>query len=62
MGDYIRGGVDIPVPADVPGVDTDEGYDEAEETLDDLSLETEEVYDDSLEGTGIEISDDDDDL
>jgi len=59
MGDYIRGGIDLPVPADVPGVDTDEGYDEAEETLDDLSLEVEEVYDDSV-GPDVEIEDDDD--
>jgi DNA-directed RNA polymerase subunit beta' len=59
MGDYIRGGIDLPLPADVPGVDTDEGYDEAEETLDDLSLEEEEVYDDSV-GPDVEIEDDDD--
>src|SRR6476619_6744709 len=42
------GGFDLPLPADVPGIDTDDGYDEAEETLDDLSLEEEEVYDDSV--------------
>jgi hypothetical protein len=51
------GGFDLPVPIiDVPGVDTDEGYDEAEETLDELSLETEEVFDDSADLT---IEDDD---
>jgi DNA-directed RNA polymerase subunit beta' len=51
------GGFDLPVPIiDVPGVDTDEGYDEAEETLDELSLETEEVFDDAADLT---IEDDD---
>jgi hypothetical protein len=55
----IRGGIELPMPVDVPGVDTDEGYDEAEETLDDLSLETDEVYDDSLASEGIEVEDDD---
>jgi hypothetical protein len=56
----IRGGFDLPLPGSVPGVDTDEGYDEAEETLDEISLESDEVYDDSLEGTGVEVVDDDD--
>ena len=51
------GGLDLPPIADVPGVDTDEGYDEAEETLDDLSLETEEVFDDTT--LDINIEDDD---
>jgi len=55
----IRGGLDIPVLAGVPGVDTDEGYDEAEETLDDLSLEEEEVFDDSLQPGLIDIEDGD---
>src|SRR5690349_24548386 len=55
----IRGGIELPMPVDVPGVDTDEGYDEAEETLDDLSLESDEVYDDTLAGEGIEVEDDD---
>jgi hypothetical protein len=55
----LRGGIDIPVLG-VPGVGTDEGYDEAEETLDDLSLEEEEVYDDSLQPGMIDIEDDDD--
>ena len=58
MSDYIRGGIDLP-PLDVPGIDTDEGYDEAEETLDDLSLEGEEVYDDTV-GPDVEIEDEDD--
>jgi DNA-directed RNA polymerase subunit beta' len=49
----LRGGIDIPVLANVPGVDTDEGYDEAEETLDDLSLEEDEVYDDSIKPDGL---------
>jgi hypothetical protein len=57
MSEYIRGGIDLP-PLEVPGIDTDEGYDEAEETLDDLSLESEEVYDDSV-GPEIEIEDED---
>jgi len=56
--DLIRGGLDLP-PLDVPGIDTDDGYDEAEETLDDLSLEEEEVYDDSV-GPDVEIEGDDD--
>jgi hypothetical protein len=51
------GGFNIPSPADVPGIDTDEGYDEAEETLDEFALEEEEVYDDSID---LEIEDDDD--
>jgi DNA-directed RNA polymerase subunit beta' len=56
----IRGGFDLPLPANVPGVDTDEGYDEAEETLDEISLESDEVFDDSLvAGEGITIEDDD---
>jgi DNA-directed RNA polymerase subunit beta' len=53
MGDYIRGGMPLPELV-IPG-DTDEGYDEAEETLDDLSLESEEVFDDT--GADIEIDD-----
>jgi len=40
-------------------VDTDEGYDEAEETLDELSLEEEEVYDDSLQPGLVDIEDGD---
>ncbi len=47
MGDYIRGGMPLPELV-IPG-DTDEGYDEAEETLDDLSLETEEAFDDTAD-------------
>jgi DNA-directed RNA polymerase subunit beta' len=55
----IRGGIDIPVLAPVPGVDdTDEGYDEAEETLDELSLEEEEVYDDSVQPGLVDIEND----
>ncbi|HEY0657457.1 MAG TPA: DNA-directed RNA polymerase subunit beta', partial [Pyrinomonadaceae bacterium] len=56
----IRGGIDLPVFA-IPGVepeDTDEGYDEAEETLDDISLETEEVFDDSADLVINEVDDD----
>ena len=48
-----RGGIDLPVLAGVPGVDTDAGYDEAEETLDDLSLEEDEVFDDSIKPAGL---------
>ena len=55
---YIRGGLDVPVLAGVPGVDTDAGYDEAEETLDDLSLEEEEVYDDSVQPGLVDVNDD----
>ena len=54
----IRGGLDVPVLAGVPGVDTDAGYDEAEETLDDLSLEEEEVYDDSVQPGLVDVNDD----
>jgi DNA-directed RNA polymerase subunit beta' len=57
----MTGGLDLPLPLDVPGVDTDEGYDEAEETLDEFALETEEVFDDSL-GPDMEIEDADDDF
>jgi len=56
----IRGGIDLPVFA-IPGVkaeETDEGYDEAEETLDEISLETEEVFDDSAELVIDEVDDD----
>jgi DNA-directed RNA polymerase subunit beta' len=56
----IRGGIDLPI-RDVPGVEieeTDEGYDEAEETLDEISLEHEEVFDDSAELIVDEIDDD----
>jgi DNA-directed RNA polymerase subunit beta' len=56
----IRGGIDLPVFA-VPGVepeDTDEGYDEAEETLDEISLENEEVFDDSADLVIDEVDDD----
>lgn len=62
MGDYIRGGIDIPLPSmdGDDGIDTDEGYDEAEETLDDMALETEEVYDDTLQPGAIDIDEDDD--
>jgi hypothetical protein len=58
--DLMRGGLDLPLPG-IPGIDTDDGYDEAEETLDDLSLEEEEVYDDSV-GPDVEIEGDDDDF
>ncbi|MFL6373844.1 MAG: DNA-directed RNA polymerase subunit beta' [Pyrinomonadaceae bacterium] len=57
MGDYIRGGIELP---SVEDFDTDEGYDEAEETLDEVSLENEEVFDESLETEGITIQEDDD--
>ena len=58
MGDYIRGGLELPsLDADL---DTDEGYDEAEETLDGTALENEEVFDDALEAEGITIEEDDD--
>lgn len=53
MGDMIRGGIGLPSLDD-----TDEGYDEAEDTLDDLSLEEEEVFDDSLQPDAIDIEDD----
>jgi DNA-directed RNA polymerase subunit beta' len=56
----IRGGIDLPTFA-IPGVepeDTNEGYDEAEETLDEISLETEEVFDDSADLLVDEIDED----
>ncbi len=53
------GGFTMPVPVDVPGIDTDEGYDEAEETLDEFALEEEEVFDDSID---LEIEDVDNDI
>ena len=59
----LRGGIDIPILGGVPGVDTDAGYDEAEETLDDLSLEEDEVFDDSIKPPGlVDIVDADDDF
>ena len=58
----LRGGIDIPTLAGVPGVDTDEGYDEAEETVDDLSLEEEEVYDDSVQPGLVDVVEADDDF
>jgi DNA-directed RNA polymerase subunit beta' len=58
----IRGGIDLPILAAVPGVatdgDTDEGYDEAEETLDEFSLEAEEVFDDTAALQIDEVDDD----
>jgi len=60
MADYIRGGIEIPTLADPDDFDTDEGYDEAEETLDGTSIENEEVFDESLETEGITIDEDDD--
>ncbi len=57
----VTGGMDLPQPMDVPGVDTDdtdEGYDEAEETLDEFALEEEPVFDDS---TDLDLGDDFDD-
>ena len=60
MGDYIRGGIELTPALPLPDVDdTDEGYDEAEETLDDLSLEVDEVFDDAMEGMGVKVADDD---
>ena len=53
----LAGNFTLPPPIDVPGIDTDEGYDEAEETLDEFALEAEEVFDDSVDLT---IEDDDD--
>jgi hypothetical protein len=58
----LRGGIDIPVLGGVPGVDTDAGYDEAEETLDDISLEEEEVFDDGLQPGLIDVVDTEDDI
>jgi DNA-directed RNA polymerase subunit beta' len=59
----LRGGIEIPVLGSVPGVDTDEGYDEAEETLDDLSLEEDEVFDDSIKPDGlVDVIGEDDDF
>ena len=53
----------IPGDATGLGVDTDEGYDEAEETLDDLSLEEDEVYDDSIKPEGlVDVVGEDDDF
>ena len=54
----VTGGLDLPQPLDVPGVDTDEGYDEAEETLDEFALEEEPVFDDS---TDLDLGEDFDD-
>lgn len=61
MGDYIRGGIELTPALPLPNgdEDTDEGYDEAEETLDELSLETDEVFDDAMEGMGVTVSDND---
>ncbi len=52
------GGLDFPIPVDIPGIDTDEGYDEAEATLDDLSLEPEEVFDEAA--IDLTVSEDED--
>ncbi len=41
-------GIDFSLaPIDVPGIDTGEGYDEAEETLDEFALPEEEVFDEA---------------
>jgi hypothetical protein len=58
MGDYIRGGLELPSLDEK--FDTDEGYDEAEETLDDVALENEEVFDEAVNTEGITIEADDD--
>src|SRR5947199_4015424 len=52
MGDYIRGGIELPILPLDDGLDTDDGYDEAEETLDATALETDEVFDEALETEG----------
>ena len=54
----VTGGLDLPQPIDVPGIDTDEGYDEAEETIDEFALEEEPVFDDS---TDLDLGEDFDD-
>jgi len=58
----LRGGIDIPVLGSVPGVDTDEGYDDAEETLDELSLESDEVFDDGVQPGLVDIVEAEDDF
>ncbi|MGB7070266.1 MAG: hypothetical protein WBD22_12295, partial [Pyrinomonadaceae bacterium] len=63
--DNLRGGLDFTLPpADVPGVNTDAGYDEAKETLDEISLEESEVFDEAMKTEGVieTIDDDGDDL
>ncbi len=50
--------MEIPVLASVPGVDTDAGYDEAEETLDDISLEDDEVFDPAAKSAAADADDD----
>jgi DNA-directed RNA polymerase beta' subunit len=57
MANNVRGGFEIPILANVPGVDTDAGYDEAEETLDETALEEDEVFDDSLQPGMIDVED-----
>jgi len=52
----VTGGLDLPLPLDVPGVETGEGYDEAEEELDEFAMEEEAVYDDS---TDLDLGDED---
>ncbi|MGI8711547.1 MAG: DNA-directed RNA polymerase subunit beta', partial [Acidimicrobiales bacterium] len=57
----ITGGIGFPVVPmlDVPGIaDTDEGYDEAEETLDEFALPEEEVFDEAAIDATVEEDED----
>jgi len=52
----IRGGFDIPLPANVPGVEVDDELEPEELEADDLELEDEEV----LKAVDADIDEDDD--
>ncbi len=54
----LAGNFVLPPPIDIPGIDTDEGYDEAEETLDEFALVDEEVFDEATLDLNIEDEDD----
>ena len=56
----IRGGLDLPVMAGVPGVETNGDFDEAEETADEISLDEPEEEFDIDEAMKIDLDDDDD--
>lgn len=61
MGDYIRGGIDLPLPAALAEVDDEPFVDEVEDDIDlDVEeTETEEVFDID-EAMKVELDDDDD--
>lgn len=63
MGDYIRGGIDLPLPAALADVENDGFVDDEE---DDLELDVEETENEEVfdidEAMKVELDEDDDDI